>query len=219
MRSSPVGNPAVRLEADRIEATAGRSGYRRRRVPARTVAAERLVLAAVELARTGEEDAVRLLYLLYADDLYGSILSVVRDAHDAEDITSDVFARLPRALRNYRPGPAPFGAWLLRVGRNAALDHLRAQRTIALPEVHAVDMPADDVAHERLEALRTALAALPTDQRQVMLLRLIAGLSPAEIAVRMNRSEDAVHALQHRARRRLRRELSLLGSAPTARAA
>jgi RNA polymerase sigma-70 factor (ECF subfamily) len=219
MRSSPVGNPAVRLEADRIEATEGRSGYRRRRTPARTEAAERLVRAAVELARGGEEDAVRLLYLLYADDLYGSVLSVVRDAHDAEDITSDVFARLPRALRRYRPGPAPFGAWLLRVGRNAALDHLRDQRTIALADVHAVDEPADDVAHERLEALRTALAALPPDQRKVMLLRLIAGLSPAEIAVRMNRSEDAVHALQHRARRRLRRELLLLGSAPTARAA
>jgi RNA polymerase sigma-70 factor, ECF subfamily len=219
MRSSPVGNLAVRREADRIEATAGRSGYRRRRTPARTAAAERLVLAAVELARAGEEDALRLLYLLYADDLYGSILSVVRDPHDAEDITSDVFARLPRALRRYRPGPAPFGAWLLRVGRNAALDHLRAQRTIALADVRAVDEPADDVGQERLEALRTALAALPPDQRRVMLLRLVAGLSPAEIAVRMDRSEDAVHALQHRARRRLRRELALLGSAPTARAA
>lgn len=219
MRISPVGNPAVRREADRIEATAGRSGYRRRRMPARTAAAERLVLAAVELARAGEEDGLRLLYLLYADDVYGSVLTVVRDTHDAEDIASDVFARLPRALRSYVPGPAPFGAWLLRVARNAALDHLRAQRTIPLAEVHAIDEPADDVAHERLEALRTALAALPTDQREVMLLRLIAGLTPAEIAVRMNRSEDAVHALQHRARRRLRRELAVLGSAPTARAA
>src|SRR3954453_1970303 len=181
MRSSPVGNLAVRREADRIEATAGRSGYRRRRTPARTAAAERLVLAAVEVAPAGGEDALRLLYLLYADDLYGSILSVVRDPHDAEDITSDIFARLPRALRRYRPGPAPFGAWLLRVGRNAALDHLRAQRTIALADVRAVDEPADDVGQERLEALRTALAALPPDQRRVMLLRLVAGLLPAAV--------------------------------------
>src|SRR5437763_767077 len=86
-------------------------------------------------------------------------------------------------------------------------------------EADRIDEPADDVGQERLDALRTALAALPPDQRRVMLLRLVAGLSPAEIAVRMDRSEDAVHALQHRARRRLRRELALLGSAPTARAA
>jgi RNA polymerase sigma-70 factor, ECF subfamily len=219
MRRREVGNLAVRAEADRIEATAGRSGYRHRRASVSSPDAERLVLAGVHQARDGDEDALRLLYLLFAEDLYRCVLAIVHDTHDAEDVVSDVFARLPRALRSYRPGPAPFAGWLVRVARNAALDHLRAQRTIPLAEVHAVDEPSDDVGQERLEALRSALAALPKDQRQVMLLRLIAGLSPAEIAVRMSRSEDAVHALQHRARRRLRRELERLGSAPTARAA
>jgi RNA polymerase sigma-70 factor (ECF subfamily) len=219
MRRSAVGNLAVRAEADRIEATAGRSGYRHRRSRAPSPEAERLVLAAAELARAGDDDALRLIYLLFADDVYRSVFALVRDPHDAEDVTGDVFARLPRALRSYRPGPAPFGGWLLRVARNAALDHLRAQRSVPLAEVRAVDTPAEDLAHERLEALRAALSALPGDQREVMLLRFVAGLSPAEVAVRMNRSEDAVHALQHRARRRLKRELTLLGSAPAAVAA
>jgi RNA polymerase sigma-70 factor (ECF subfamily) len=219
MRSSAVGNLAVRREADRIEATAGRFSYRHRRSPDRTPVAERLVAAAVEQARAGDEDALRLLYLVFAGDLYGSILAVLRDPHDAEDVTSDVFARLPRALRSYEPGPAPFAAWLLRVARNAALDHLRARRSIPLAEVRTPDTPAEDIGRERLQALRTALAALPADQRQVMLMRLVAGLSPAEVAERMNRSEDAIHALQHRARRRLRRELTALESGPTALAA
>ena len=219
MRSSAVGNLAVRREADRIEATAGRSGYRRRRTPPRSPEAERLVGAAVDQARTGDEDALRLLYLVFADDLYGCVLAIVRDVHDAEDVTSEVFARLPRALASYRPGPAPFAAWLLRVGRNAALDHLRARRTVPIANVRTPDTPAEDIGRERLQALRSALEALPADQRQVMLLRLVAGLSPAEVAARMDRSEDAVHALQHRARRRLRRELTALDSAPTALAA
>ena len=67
--------------------------------------------------------------------------------------------------------------------------------------------------------LRAALAALPDDQRQVMLLRLVAGLTPGEVAERLGRSVDAVHALQHRARRRLREELTQAGWAPTSHAA
>lgn len=219
MRRSAAANLAVRRAADRMEGTAGRSGYRCRRPLPHSPQAERLVLAAVELARVGDDDALRLLYLLFADDLYSCVLGIVRDPHDAEDVTSDVFTRLTRALRSYRPGPAPFAAWLLRVGRNAALDHVRAQRSVPLAEVRAPDTPAEDLARERLEALRTALEALPPDQCEVMLLRFVAGLSPDEVAARMGRSADAVHALQHRARRRLRRELTLLGSAPVAAAA
>jgi RNA polymerase sigma-70 factor (ECF subfamily) len=107
----------------------------------------------------------------------------------------------------------------LRVARNAALDHLRAQRSVPLAEVHASGESAESQARERLADLRAALEALPEDQRQVILLRLVTGMTPAEIAERLDRSVDAVHALQHRARRRLRGELTRAGWAPTALAA
>jgi RNA polymerase sigma-70 factor (ECF subfamily) len=215
-----VASLALRRAADRMEATAGRTGYRRRRSPRRP-AEERLVAAAVKRAREGDEEALRLLYLLFADDVFGYVLAIVRDEHDAEDVTSEVFARLPRALGSYRPGAAPFAAWLLRVARNSALDHLRAQRTVPFAEVRAADdAPAEEgIARERLASLRDALAALPDDQRQVILLRFVAGLTPAEVAAKLGRSEEAVHALQHRARRRLRVDLTGLGSAPVALAA
>ena len=177
-----------------------------------------LVSAATERARDGDEDALRLLYLLYADNVFGFVLSIVHDEHDAEDITSEVFARLPRALTHYRVSATPFVAWLLRVARNAALDHLRAQRSVPLAEVPA-NGRAELHAHERLDDLRAALEALPFDQRQVMVLRLVAGLTPGEVAERIGRSVDAVHALQHRARRRLREELTQAGWAPTSQAA
>lgn len=209
----------MRRAADRLEATAARSGYRRRRHLDQPQDAAALVAAAAERARAGDDDALRLLYLLYADNVFGFVLAIVRDEHDAEDITSEVFTRLPRALTHYRAGATPFAAWLLRVARNAALDHLRAQRSVPLAEVHATGAVAESQAGERLEALKEALAALPEDQRHVMLLRLVAGHSPAEVAEQIGRSVDAVHALQHRARRRLREELTQSGWAPTSAAA
>jgi RNA polymerase sigma-70 factor (ECF subfamily) len=170
----------------------------------------------VARAREGDVDALRLLFLLYADNVFGYVLSIVHDEHDAEDLTSEVFARLPRALGLYRPGATPFAAWLLRVARNAALDHLRRERSVPSPHVHPAGEPAGLQEIERLAGLRSALAALPADQRQVVLLRLVAGLSPHEVATMLDRSVDAIHALQHRARRRLRRELTALGFAPAA---
>src|SRR3954470_21036289 len=214
--SQGTGQVAVRRAADRLEATAGRSGYRRRRHLDHPPDADALVAAATERARNGDDDALRLIYLLYADNVFGYVVAIVHDDHDAEDITSEVFARLPRALTHYKVSATPFAAWLLRVARNAALDHLRAQRSVPLAEVHATGATAEHQARERLQGLTAAFAALPADQRQVMLLRLIAGLTPAEVAEQLGRSVDAIHALQHRARRRLRRELTQAGWAPRA---
>jgi RNA polymerase sigma-70 factor (ECF subfamily) len=209
-----MGQVAVRRAADRLEATAARSGYRRRRQLSHNPVADGLVPAAVARAREGDDDALRLLYLLYADNVYGYVLAIVRDEHDAEDIASEVFSRLPRALTRYQASATPFAAWLLRVARNAALDHLRAQRSVPRAEVHAVTEAAEGSGRERLAGLREALAALPADQRQVMLLRLVGGLTPVEVADQLGRSVDAVHALQHRARRRLRHDLTEQGWAP-----
>ena len=68
---------AVRRAADRLEATAARSGYRRRRQLDHPPAAEALVAAATERARDGDDDALRLLYLLYADNVFGYVLAIV----------------------------------------------------------------------------------------------------------------------------------------------
>jgi RNA polymerase sigma-70 factor (ECF subfamily) len=217
--SQGMGQVAVRRAADRLEATAARSGYRRRRQLVHPSVADGLVPVATARAREGDVDALRLLYLLYADNVYGYVLAIVRDPHDAEDITSEVFSRLPRGLRRYEASAAPFTAWLLRVARNAALDHLRAQRSVPRAEIRAAWSESEPHARERLADLRSALEALPDDQRQVMLLRLIAGLTPGEVADQLGRSVDAVHALQHRARRRLCRDLTQQGWAPAALAA
>ena len=66
--------------------------------------------------------------------------------------------------------------------------------------------------------MRTALATLPDEQRQVVILRHVVGLTPGEIAERMGRSEGSIHGLHHRGRRALQRELERLDSTPFTRA-
>ena len=210
MLSSTTGGAlsAVRREADQIEATAERGRFRRRRTADRSPEAERLVLAAVTQAKAGDPDGVRFLYLRYADNVYGYVCSIVRDEHEAEDVTQHIFAKLLTALDRYEPRVVPFSAWILRVAHNAAIDHVRARRPVPCDDVRLPDVGDDPTGRERFADLRLALEALPPEQRDVLVLRFMIGLSPREVAERMGRSEDAVHSLQHRGRRRLRVEMA-----------
>ena len=82
-----------------------------------------------------------------------------------------------------------------------------------LEEVRSPDAADDGAgARERFADLRLALDALPPEQRDVIVLRFLVGLSPGEVAERLGRSEDAVHGLQHRGRRRLRNEMLALAA-------
>jgi RNA polymerase sigma-70 factor (ECF subfamily) len=207
---------AIRREADRLESTAAQSRFRRRRIQDNSAEYQRLVHEAALRARDGDADALRFLYLRYADCVYGYVCSIVRDEHEAEDVTQHVFAKLPAALRRYEPRAAPFSAWILRVAYNASIDHVRARRPVPCEEVRSSDVPFDVSGRERFADLRLALDALPQEQRDVIVLRFVIGLSPREVAERMGRSEDAVHGLQHRGRRSLRREMARIEAEPLA---
>jgi RNA polymerase sigma-70 factor (ECF subfamily) len=210
MLSSTAGaQRAIRREADQIEAAGGRGRFHRRRPLDDSPALERLVAAAVAGARDGDPEALRYLYLRYADNVYGYVCSLVRDEHDAEDVTQQVFAKLTGALARYQPRGAPFSAWILRVAHNAAIDHLRVRRPVPCEQLPVLETPDELTARERFTELCEALDSLPPEQRDVIVLRFMIGLSPSEVAQRIGRSEQAVHGLQHRGRRRLAQELAL----------
>ncbi|MEA2295873.1 MAG: hypothetical protein QOE86_3512 [Solirubrobacteraceae bacterium] len=207
---------AVRREADRLASTGRGDRFRRRRLE-HTKGSEALVLSAVADAKLGDDDAMRFLYLRYADNVYGYVCSIVRDEHEAEDVTQQIFAKLMTALQRYEPRSVPFSAWILRIAHNAAIDHMRARRAVPCEEVRSPDLEDIDLSRERSRDLKSALSKLPPEQRDVIVMRFVLGLSPKEIAERIGRSEDAVHGLQHRGRTTLRRELTALQSAPAAR--
>ena len=80
--------------------------------------------------------------------------------------------------------------------------------------MRVTDAGQAQTAQDRGQALRQALEDLPEDQREVLVLRHIVGLSPVEIADTLNKSESSVHGLHHRGRRSLRANLHELGAAP-----
>lgn len=169
---------------------------------------------AIARAKAGEPEGIHYLYARYADDILRYITSFVRDHHEAEDITQNVFTKLITAIKKYEQRDVPFDAWLLRVARNAALDHLRARRAIPTAEVRIADTGKTETGIERGRALRQALEDLPDDQREVLVLRHVVGLSPVEIAGALDRTESSVHGLHHRGRRLLKENLTSLGAAP-----
>ena len=174
----------------------------------------RLVQRAVKRAQAGDRDGLHFLYVRFAPDVQRYVASFVHDHHEAEDITQNVFAKLMTAIRKYEQREVPFAAWILRVARIAALDHLRGKRAIPTEEVRIADNGSSQTGLDRGRDLRQALDDLPADQREVLVLRHVVGLSPTEIASTLDKSESSIHGLHHRGRRTLQASLVSLGAGP-----
>ncbi len=176
-----------------------------------------LVAAAVEGAKQGDREALHFLYVRYADEVQRYVSSFVRDQHEAEDITQCVFLKLMSVIDRYEPRQVPFAAWLRRVTRNVALDHLRGRRATPFEEIQLSDHGQGWLRQEHGSALLAALDTLPDEQREVVIMRHVVGMSPGEIAEAMGRSESSVHGLHHRGRLGLQAELANAGARPLVR--
>jgi RNA polymerase sigma-70 factor (ECF subfamily) len=173
-----------------------------------------LLAHAIARTKAGDPGALHYLYVRFADDVCGYVASIVRDRHEAEDVTHTLFLKLLTKIQRYEPRDVPFAAWILRVARNAALDHVRAQREVPFEEVRTSDEGREDDDLERFESLKLALDRLPSEQREVLVLRHIAGLTPPEIAQRLGRTESSIHGLHNRGRGALQAALRELEAAP-----
>lgn len=167
-------------------------------------------LAAVRAAQA-DRGAFDVLYRRYLDRVYGYAFYQLGDHHDAEDATERTFLAALRAIDRYRDRGSTFRAWLFRIAHNSIANVHRSRsrrRTEPLPEEPAWSAPDADPAGlvhraEEVHAVMRAVARLPDDRRQVILLRFVDGLSAAEVGEVLGRSAGAVRVLQHRALREL----------------
>lgn len=172
-----------------------------------------MVPEVVARAQRGDAQAFGALYDIYAARIYRFMLGHVQEPADAEDLTHQVFLKVMCSLRRYEDRGLPFGAWLFRIARNTLADHGRSRRVLA-PLDDEVEAQEDETGQGRLieranerADIRVALRKLPVQQREVVLLRFFAGLSPAEVGAVLGKREGSVRALQFRALASLRRHL------------
>jgi RNA polymerase sigma-70 factor (ECF subfamily) len=169
------------------------------------------LIALVELARGGDGEAFGLLYDHYQPSVYRFVYYRTRSQTLAEDLTSETFLRALRNMAGFRWQGKDFGAWLMTIARNLCTDHFKAGRTRL--ELTTEDMGQHDDATEGPEStvlagltneiLLQALTQLPDEQRDCLVMRFLQGMSIAETAAVLGRSDGAVKQLQLRGVRNL----------------
>jgi RNA polymerase sigma-70 factor (ECF subfamily) len=171
--------------------------------------------ALVALAQQGDQQAFATLYEHYRPLVYRFLRRRLDGADEAvEDLTEDVFVKLYEKLDRYVERGLPFTAWLYRIAHNQLVDYLRTLPRLSSQPLEAVaDVPESQTSSEYRsvldrQTLEPALARLTAEQRQAVELRFLQGLSVAETAATMGRSEEAVKKLQARALVNLRRALA-----------
>ncbi len=167
--------------------------------------------ALIERAKRDAE-AFGELYERYVDRIYNYILYRIGDVHEAEDLTARVFYRALGHIEEYHQRGAPFAAWLYRIAhnlvanwhrdksrrRNIRLDDMVEHAHPALTMQRGANPHALAEESEEAQVLLDAIAQLPAERQQVIILKFVDGLSNAEIARILGRSEGAIKSLYHR---------------------
>jgi RNA polymerase sigma-70 factor, ECF subfamily len=167
----------------------------------------------VERAGRGEVDAFRELFERYGQRVFRYAHTRLGRAEDAQDAAQDVFLAAWQGLPNFRyEHPGSFPGWIFRIARNVVAEHQR--RAFRRPWVGLDDAPEGTVDFEgqvlSQRVLVEELGRLPETQREVLMLRFVAGLPAREVGTAMGKSESAVVSLQVRGLETLRRRVGRL---------
>ncbi len=165
----------------------------------------------------GDREAFAELYRSLVDSVFRYLYWNTGSYEDAEDLAEEVFVRALLKMGSYDPARGPLKAWIFRIAHNLLVDYQRKRSRRGQEELHerleddSKPVPQRVEEKERSEALRGCLQGLPAAQRQVITMKYFAGMSNAEVAKALGRSEGAINALQHRALRGLGKSLRELG--------
>jgi RNA polymerase sigma factor (sigma-70 family) len=171
--------------------------------------------------QNGDQHAFKLLVETWQHMVYNTVLSIVQDVQEAEDVAQEVFIQVYQSVKSFR-GDAKLSTWIYRVAVTKALDAERkkkskkrvanlrmwiglGQREEEPAQFHHPGVALDN--KERAAVLFKAMQKLPENQRIAFTLIKSEGLSYEETADIMNISIKAVEALMHRAKENLKKSL------------
>jgi RNA polymerase sigma-70 factor (ECF subfamily) len=169
----------------------------------------------IQRAAAWSEVAFKEVYSRYIKPLYSYILKRVRNHHDAEDLTAQVFLQVLDRLDPKDASSPKLAAWLFASARNATANFTRRRRHVAPIPLEDLLECADEsypgaalLDEEELSRLLAAITHLPDERRQAIILRFVECLPHAEIADALGRTEGSARVLVHRALAELRKEVS-----------
>ncbi|HKB12282.1 MAG TPA: sigma-70 family RNA polymerase sigma factor [Vicinamibacterales bacterium] len=171
--------------------------------PAREAEAAGLA-ATIRAAAAGDQDAFATLYRGYVRMVHAIVLGRV-PRQDADDLVQDVFVIAYTRIRELR-APDAFGGWLATIARHRAADYRRDARGQAvLPD----ELPGGQAIEADTLAVLDVIRKLPEAYREPLLMRLVEGMSGAEIAERSGLTPASVRVNLHRGMKLLREQLGV----------
>lgn len=174
--------------------------------------AEQLRMAALlSLAQQGDGEAFGQIYDAYVGQVYRYLYYRVGSQPLAEDLTSETFLRALRRIDSFTWQGRDICAWFITIARNLVTDHYKSSRfrlEVSTADMLDADRADDGIEQEVLDnldnqALLAAVRQLKSEQQECVVLRFLQGLSVAETAAVMGRSDGAIKQLQLRAVRAL----------------
>lgn len=168
----------------------------------------------LERALRGNEFAWSVLYDRFAGPIRG--YAAGQGVADPDGVVGDVFADLARNLARFAGDESSFRSWLFMMAHNRVVDarRKRDRETVALDVVVTGDTEEEAIEVLVTDEVASLLDRLSPDQRDVLLLRIVADLSIAETARILGKKENAVKAAQRRGLQRLRERSEAFGVTP-----
>lgn len=181
----------------------------------------------VQAVLDGDATAFRGLVEKYQERVYTLIYGMIRHREDSRDLTQEAFVKAYRKLASFRL-ESGFYTWLYRIAMNVAIDFTRSRKrretagfsetiptrdeTGAIAEIHHEESPSRRLEQQQLRnQIMSAMQKLSEDQRQVVLLRELEGLSYREIAEVLEVPEGTVMSRLFYARKKLQQLLQSEG--------
>jgi len=169
----------------------------------------------LQRARERDPAALATIYDTYAPKIYAYIYRHIRDPHRAEDLTSTVFLKMLESLDKNNFARDRLQSWLYRIAHNVIIDDVRYQQRRPTQTLYdVVETPEENdpafLVQKQMqeEAVWNAIQQLTDDQKDVIILRFGEGLTAPQVAQILDKTEEAVRALQRRGLANLRKILS-----------
>ncbi len=178
----------------------------------------------IEQLKQKSEIAFKTIVDTWQDMVYNTVIGILQNAEDAEDVSQEVFIKVYETIQNFK-GESKFSTWIYRIAVTKSLDHLRRKkRKKRFAFIESLFGKNDEIIHDppdffhpgvALEnkqdntVLFKAIAQLPQNQSTAFVLNKVEGLSYRQISEVMQMSESAVDSLLHRAKNNLKKNLEI----------